>query len=1566
MLKIARSAVVLFITMLSISIMETYTQYAAASSTHFQLISYSFKSSAGTNNIYPGSRNVELSVNIQYVSENSIVISAACLEELPEVFTISRGASPCSPPYSPNNTVVNIVKQKDVIAFKYRLDVGSNAVPRSYSIGMRIHYREIDDGSTPGAEYIEITLWVEQYPEVSVDIIDWYWSPEAYPGSQNVYLYIVLRNIGEATLIRAEGVANLQHTIFTPSSMRFTVSSLSKYATATISLGPLSVSSNALPHTQYIVELALYATMGTEDGVVYTSNVMRTFSITLSTPPPIDLEVLDYGFESAKLVENTVQVRFYATIMNKDFKTIRSMIVYYSVLTPGVSFINGTKSAISIHNQLLNYGDTLTLYSSPLVIGSVDRVSIELKLVIFGDESGAEFWCEKRYGFTVSISKPYTSLSVVDSYWVDREVYPGSENAALSIVLENYDVVDVRDVIATLELPENFYPKIIKLTGTDIARGSRVALIFSGISISDNVKPGMYRVKLDISGISVVNVNTFYKIQSNYTLMVRVSTPPNQTILDVVGYGWLSGRAYVNSIGARIYAYFMVVKPGYRIQNPTLTVYLPRQMMFQSLNRSFTTVVSGGFEYGQAIYVEVPNIDVVACSEGMYPVVIRLRALVLGSQSFWYDKTYTLLMPLHSPKLNVTLIDKGWRYGVASPKMSGASVYLTLQSLNIDTLNTIIVQLEFDGIDVKFVNGGNRSIVSIAGPINYGNTFAAIFTDIEVNNEGSDGKIVAKVLITSIIQSYGMYYTATDSYILELGLLSELKTFVIGAIHTEYGNTYAPILPSARGVLINIDIVNTKVHPIAWMRPIAYRTPPTVKINDASGTCLYGIAASGTCTIILNIDVKPSAQPHNYSITLEVEYGVQNGDAIAIYSDRLEIPIAIASYEYYRPTLRLASWYWGIQAPIRALEGQRNVPLTLVVVNNGPYPVSGVEVELEPKDKGITLINEGAVCAPMLNVGGSCLVTFYVDLSNASTNILEFHADIRYMFTLYGANVDDRVEHIITLHIDRGASGSGLEVIDWGWTNNWPAYPHTDNATYFISAINNWPFRVSGIKLMLSLPTGFSSKGEDKAVSYIPGPIGSLQQFTATFQVSIGDIKPGRYSAVLTVEYVVETGTPNTAIIEKHPISILVNDPSSSISVVLMQWIGAMPEPGTYGATLAVVLRNNYNPLIKGAVLELDLPKGFTYSATNQSHAKVPATNINLIDYSRISPSYYQLIMNYVSQIVQQTGTGQSFEHGSLLNFYIKLNVLVDRPGVYRTTAYLNFIDHWNCIRRLPLEINITVLGSTKIIDIDSPIKVRVSNGTSLLSIGIRNTGSSPLYNVYIYLIPYTSILLPDGNIKYIDVLPPNDVVHISYTLIYNPVAIAVGAAQTYMRYMSVPFGVAIVYRDASGYMQYLNTSLSVLLEPFIDLRLEDLRATISGGVLRVSGIIVNYGIATARSVEARVKIDGTLAGTLIGDIDSASQSVFRIETRVDAMPNNLTLYIIYRDEYYIENVLERKVSVTIEAPPTTYTPQQAQPLQLTHILIVIAVSLFLLTMALVLHRYMRRIASLQQSVYKG
>ncbi|MDK6028184.1 hypothetical protein QPL79_02240 [Ignisphaera sp. 4213-co] len=1520
----------------------------------FILMRYSYKSSANTNTIYPGSRNVVLTINVLYNGSSTAFISAGCIN-LPPSFSITRGYSSCSPPQTPNGSTYSVVEPGDVIVFEYHIDVDSSTAPGTYIANLTIYYRV--SGSQFSASLSNIAITVSQYPPISVEVVDWYWNPDAYPGSQGVYLYITLKNNGNSNIVQANSVVELPQ-VFTPNRIRYQFSNLGKNQTTTISLGPISIYSNALPNTQYLVKLKINATMSTDDNVIYSAQGSATFYVTVSQAPQLLIQIIDYGVETPKPVENAIGTRFYMTIMNKDFKNIRSITAYFTIQSNG-SFYNNSLKATTISQQTLAYGDVETLYSPPIILGNSNTISISVKLIIFGDDNGAEFWSEQIYSFNIPIQKPSIDLVITNVYWSSGEVYAGTEGATLNIDLLNYDVIDVRDAAAVLQLPKGFYPSTITVSGINIQRGSAATLSFSGISILTNVAFGEYPAKLLVNGIAFdPSTNTFYKFSSTYTISIKVFERPFTRIFNVSSSGWVENKVYTTSVGVHAYVYLQVSSPGYRVEGIKVSVYLPKEMVFENGNRS-TTIVLGNnvYSYGQSIRIEIGPIDVVSTADGLYPIILRVDYLstTIKGGGYWSNEYYTILLPIYKPLLNISLIDYGWENQITTSETSGASAYFTLQSLSIDTIQNIVLRIEVS--NAAFLDGRNISVQIVNGPIDYGSIQTVVFRNIEVNNASG---VEAKLYLSAVVSSgRGSYYRAWTEYRISLKIMNNLNTFRVVALHTRLNNAYAPLLPSAREVTISITIANTKTYQVAWTKPEIV-LPKELKLNDVTGTCLNGVSSGGICTIDLNVDIATTASPGVKNITIHLTYAVRSGQALVILKEKLLIPIAIASYSYYKPEISLVSVYWGgPQAPTRVLIGQRNAPFTVTVMNRGYYPISGVHIYAKPLNSSITLFKESDVCSPQLAPEASCSVTLYADLASIDKagNIL-FKITVAYTFTYFGTNINDSQNFTVTLLVDAPASGRGLEIVDVSWSNNWPVYPNTENVTLVITIANRWPYRISGVDIELKLPQGFYTKYGSVAKTYVAGPINSLQQFTVTLQISVGNVKPGRYFAELVTSYVVESGSPNTLVTERYGVSLIVNDLSKSIDVVSVQWIGKTPQPPEYGAMLMIVVRNNYNPSMKGVVLNINLPKGFTSSDANSSKVSIPASNINVLQQLQgIQQLRYSSMQQYMASILlqQSPASAQSFGYGDLLYFYVKLNIVTNKTGFYVANGTLNFIDQWNNVREIPIAINISILGSAKIVDVFAPTTVKVVKGVATLDIGVANKGSAPLYNVYVYLIPYASMLIPQQAVKYIDLLPPSKTVNVSYKLVYNPISISMGGTQTYLRYMSVPFSLSLVYKDVNGNTQFFNTSIAVLIEPFIDISLLDSKATLSGKSLSISGTVANYGIASARSVVVKAIYGNSYGETLVGDIDPASQSAFRIEINVNNISSNtVVLKIVYRDEYGRTDVINYTVPIIIQQTTSTVTISQQEAVIYNHYVIIAIIATFLTVIGYFLYRYVK------------
>ena len=1525
-----------------------------AQSQVFALQSYSYKSSANTNTIYPGSRNVIITVNTVYNGSSPAYISAGCIN-LPQGFSISRGYSSCAPPQSANGSTHTIAEPGDIIVFTYHIDVNSDTSPGTYSTNITIYYR-LQGSTQPFVNVVPgITITVSPYPPLKLVVTDWYWSPDAYPGSQGVYLYITLRNIGNSTVVQAAGKVMLpQNTfLYTQSANRFQVTNnLGKNQTTTISIGPVSIYPNASPGTAYLTIISLNATMSTDDNVYYYTKGNTSFYVTVSSAPAINIQVLDYGIETLKPVQGVNLARFYIVIRNMDFKNVRSIVAYFKIQSPGAIFANSSTTSVTVSQQALGYSDIMTIYSDPITVSNVNYMLISVKLVIFGDNNGAEFWSEQWYSFEVRLSIPTLSLYVTNTYWSSGEVYPGTEGATLNIVLLNNDVVDFRSGTATITLPNGFRPQQLSTSGINIGRGTMTQIAFSGISIDTNILPGEYPAKLILSGVAYdASSNSFYTVSLTLTISVKVFEEPSKDIIALISYGWSGDRAYTTTIDASAYLYLQVTAPGYTVSSPRITIYLPNQMIFESGNRSRTIAVNGDYRYGQYINVEVGGIDVTSPESGFYPVVVKVEALARAPSEYWFTQYFTILLRIDSPILNVSVADFGWVNNPISVDSSGAEIYITLQSFSIDTIESVVTQARLAG--ASFLSGLSEAVQVITTPINYGEIQTMRFSDVEVKN-----KTVHVTLVISAVLTTGRnaFYKALKVFNLTLSTVESLAVFRITSLHTSLRGVYAPLLPSARGITISIDLANAKSTQVAWVKPEVI-APAELRINDVSGTCANGVAAGGTCSVDLDVDVSPNATAKNVEILLNLTYAVRSGSTLSLFAERHRVTVPIASYKYYRPSIAIASVYWGTQTPSRALVGQRNVALTVTLSNLGYYPVEAVVIKVSPLNTSVMMVKSSEVCSMQLASGASCSATLYADLGYVGRGgMIIFSVVTEYLFTEFGTAISDSEQFTVSLPVEEPASGRGLELVDASWNNNWPVYPDTENATLVITLANRWPYRVSGIDIDLLLPQGFYTKWGNTAKAYVAGPINSLQQFTVQLQLSVGNIKPGRYAAKLLAKYVVETGTPNTLVEDELNISLVINDLNNSVGVVNVYWVGGSPQPPEYGALLMVVVRDNYNPSMKGVVMEVELPPGIVSADTNTSITRVPASATNIlqqIQVAKMTPvQVTQLLSSMLAQQVQTPTEG--FSYGDLMYFYLRLNIVTNRTGAFKANAIINFVDQWNNIRRLPISFEIDVLGSAKIVDVVAPTSIAVKRGVASVSIGLINRGSAPLYNVYVYLVPYAAMLIPQQAVKYVDVLNPYMLTNISFTLVYNPFAVSMGATQTYLRYMSVPFSLSIVYRDVYGDLQVFNTSLAFILEPFIELMLIETKASAEGSTITVSGTVANYGIASARSVVIKAMYGSIGQETLIGDVDPASQSSFRLDMNVNSVTSNVVvLQLIYRDDYGRVNTLNYTIPLAIrQIESSTTAPQQVVTYNNT--IIIGLVAAFLIVIGIILYRYVR------------
>ncbi len=1533
-----------------------------ANSQTFRLKSYSYQSSANTNTIYPGSRNVELVIETKYIGLNDIQDITGCLV-MPEGFTVARGHTSCSPAYDANDTVYETVTNGDIVIFKYYINVLDNTTPGTYSFKIRITYKTIVNGSIASSTEIlsGINVTVSKYPDIVLDVVDYYWSPDAYPGSAGVSLNIVLENKGNATVVNGHLKITLPNQLIAqPLTVRQDIGTLNKGERVTITITNVDILPNATPNTLYPVNIDAILTARTDDGVTYTANTSTSFNIMVSSAPQILLSIIDYGITSIVPSNDTRLTRLYFVLQSKDTKTISSITAIIDLETPNATFTNGSRSSITIIQGPINYGGYFTVRSNEMVLNTTEALKVKVTLIIFGSDNGAEFWSTQEYEFNITIKPRRPDIRVIEVFWNGNRAYPGSSSKSLNIVLLNDDIVDITSATARLLLPKGFNPNELVATNVRILSGDETTITFNGINIDKTLTPGVYVAKLVIAGIITDTDNSYSLFNKTIPVLINISSI-RSPIVEVLDSGWSSGRAYTTSYNVRAYAEFMVSRPV-SVQSIVATIYLPPQLSSLNNRREVNVTITGSYGYGQIIRVETPPLNITTNNPGVVVLPLTLRMLVNDQgTTTWIRENYTIILSLNEPVLNLSLIDASWNNPRISSEAYGASMRLLLQSMHIDQITDTILVVRSLSNQVVFSNGRNFTVQVLSGTISYGDIVSTVIDNIDIKE--ASNSVPFRVEVYSILRSGESYYKAYKSFDITLQFNASEQILVLSRVETLYQGQYAPLLPTSNNRVISLTLMNTRPEAISTISVNA-RLPEGFELKGIDGTCLNGVGGGSSCTIDLHVDLG-DIEPGFYNVSVMLDYIVRSNTATSIHRQMISFKVPVRSIDFYLPRMKPVEWYWGTQTPTTVFEGDRNAPLTIVVYNPSRYGASGVLVTLHPLNDTVNVLSNTSYCGT-IPAGGACTSVFHIDLGNTGSGIAYFNVAIEYIFSVYGAHFNYELEYPISLRIEEYAGGRGLEIVGYGWSNNWPVYPRTENATFQITLSNRWPYQVTGIILELMLPRGFKEV-YGKNITYITGPIQSLASFTASFTINVGDIEPGTYDAKLLVDYVVESGGPRIRVHEEHSVKIIVNSLKDSLTLLEPSWISGSPEPGSYGAILGIKIRDNSIPSINGPILEVKLPEGIYCSINNATYVRLSPGSMEaamtpLIQPSSATstqPSNIQEVLAALTGL-QQTGTEpftQNFGEGSILSFTLPLNILVNQTGVYYANMTLNFIDQWGNVRKINFTLPIRVLGSSKIIEVRTPSSIRIINGTSNLTIELVNNGTAPVYNVYVYFIPKSPLALPAEASKYIDKLPPGVPVNITFELRYNPTGVSYGATGTMIQYSSLPVMLAILYRDVTGHQYMINTSTTVLLEPFIDLEFaDDVKAELRGLNLVVSGTLINYGLSTARSVEVRVIAGDRIASTFIGDVDPASESAFRVELSLEHSVENIRIEALYRDEYNILYIKSENMTVTtIEVNATTTTAAETSVITPTHVAVVVIVALFLAIIAFIIYRYFKK-----------
>ncbi len=1463
-------------------------------------------------------------------------------------------------PTNPRTTIRNISPHtRSIITFN-NIFIKPEAAPGNYTGTITINAEmTTSDGVTYNATTtVNITFQIQSSPPVNLKVIDYGFAGDyPRPGARNVQLYLKIQNRDRATIESIVANIMLTNAYFMNGSIYgvVTVNGPIGYGEVFTIASPRIVIPVNQTYVRAIYDLDLLMSYS---GSTYWAHVRYDLTFSISRMP-YDIHILYVHWGSGEVYPGS---------------TGQSLVVGMENLMR--ARIEGAEAVLQLPSNVF-YPQKIYLDNVGITAGSVARlvfqgINIEksarpgnytCNLTINGllvDTDGSYRTIKINFTLLITVSQPNTSLVELVTYrWITGKAYPAMNNTGVEALLQVIRNAELRDIVATIILPKGIWAETtarhnetITLNGP-YGYGSIIPLRFTSISI-DRDNMGTIYVAIKLAAQATINgANTWM----NKTILLRLNIEPPSNILEIISARWGSGKAYPWTAQASIQV-LTRISDDITVDRLSAKIIYPQGIVSSHTGGAYDTwYTNTPHQYGDIISVQYTGVKIEGLSPGNYSFTIIYTGIITingGKAYFKINKTVTL--EISRPVLNIKLVDASWNIPDPSRVMDNAGINILLYNNQTGTITQLTAKLLLPP-GAESLEGRKYIIKTITNSVAYAQVFSISFNGIRINT--TNNIMSFTLVLTARIDDLGTIYLLNNTLCFRLEINSTNTTFILSRIATTYNGQPAPLLPTAKGVTLSITLLNIRSYTInsltaeiilpRGLETIGYR-------RSVAGPVSPG--ATVTLTYRLNIgDLEPGA----YKAVLKLFFTRTNNGVVITNEQSINVYLVIDNPEKYYAELKILDVYWGTTAPTYVYPGMRDQPASIIIVNNGQYPAYNARLVIDA-DNARPLTREIYV-ASTIAPGTSVRAVAYFDLGNSKPGIVPLNITVHYQIRIYGADIDVTyvaADKLVITRPETMINNTEIYLVNAGWRNNWPVYPGTKNAEYTFTIANLLPYTVEGVLAKLVLPSAFKPYTNYSTITYIAGPINSLQSVTGSFRLDVIG-KPGVYTGFIEITYYMVSGGPGLRKTIYIPIKISISNPRKAVTVVMYGWQTGQPTLDMKGARYYVVLRNNEIPQIRYPVLYVRLPSGIYYSPDNSSMARAPASAAVIPQTPSTTlaaqPSVQQIMKLLTTQTQQTTVTTTS--KGALISFMLPLNLCLKHPGKYVVDANLSYIDPWGSQYNLTIEFPILVLGKPAKLGITASQMIVFHNGTTWFTMTINNTSPSPIYNVYIILAPMAPIALPINNIKYISMIGPRQSINITYRLVYNPMNMITYAGGTPISYTSVPFKIAIIYRDPTGAMNIYNTTVSSLVRPFIDIGISsDTKAKYSSGVLSVSGVLINYGITQARSVDVAIIYGNTRASNFVGDIDAASQMAFKVSMNIQRLTTRtVTLEITYRDMY--NNLYYKTYTLPIEVENTTsLQPVSAastgQPTPM-HYLIIGMVATFLVGVFIIIYRLTRR-----------
>jgi hypothetical protein len=587
-------------------------------------------------------------------------------------------------------------------------------------------------------------------------------------------------------------------------------------------------------------------------------------------------------------------------------------------------------------------------------------------------------------------------------------------------------------------------------------------------------------------------------------------------------------------------------------------------------------------------------------------------------------------------------------------------------------------------------------------------------------------------------------------------------------------------------------------------------------------------------------------------------------------------------------TLVVVDAVWGTpSSPEKAIPGDENIQLSLVVANIGNKPICTLEAQITPAYPGTALPFESwdgsdrirAYMMQQIPPGSMTVLSFRLNVLK-DTVPGRYPASVRLLYRECTSTQDTlptaQTTDFFTVQIWAPPVTNFLEATWFVDGAERPVGPGTGVAVLKVSIEAPKDTPISNIEGRLSLPEGFRPAGGQQSLSAVyQGVVTAGGTFSLSYPLLVSDqLKPGTYTFELTLRFRNKYGThiTNTIIF-----------------------------PSEVFGREELAIESSSETVIKGGLGYLPV------KVLNKGTAS--AYNLNL--EVRADKAGIQLLETSLELGVLSPGQEVN----------VRLPVYVERlaeTGLYTVTATLSYRDGLGNLRSKQFKISLNVADEFRPgLAVEAGMKYVAASAETPLELSFTNRNPYPISDVKITISTTSSqVSILEGptsiNLK---TLGPGESHKIRLTILSAP------AAADSISLIKA----SVEYRDKTSALVVENFDVPVAVRADLNLQFKGLRLSPAkvrpGEVVDLAGDVVNLGTGVARSVSVEVVGDPPFQPfgdtlSFVGLVNPSQVSAFTINFRVaeDARPGryNVKVKATYRNGFGESFVKEEVLSYEV------------------------------------------------------